>query len=362
MIEQESYAYWLYSVAGMGRHKIKKVVEQCGCAKEAYYLTEEQWNMLYGIEERDIIEILKSKKNWDVEEKWQELLKEEISFVSMEHSLYPKRLRDIEDNPFGIFFKGRLPDEEKVSVAMVGARSCSQYGRAVALSYAKALALAGVQVISGMAQGIDSFGHWGAIDGGGKTYGVLGSGVDVCYPKGAAQLYGRIQKQGGLLSEYLPGTPPKPGLFPQRNRIISGLADAIILVEARNRSGSLITADFALEQGKDIYAVPGRLDDELSSGCNGLISQGAGILLSVGQLLQQLGIEPIILDENLEKEKNTLEKEELLVYSCFDLHAKNIEELQRATKMNIPLLADALERLQRKGLIVEIFKNQYCKK
>lgn len=227
------------------------------------------------------------------------------------------------------------------------------------------LASHGISVISGMAYGIDSFGHWGAIRGGGATYAVLGSGADVCYPKGGRELYEKIQKEGGILSEYLPNTAPVAAQFPARNRIISALSDIVILVEAKERSGSLITAEFALEQGKDIYAVPGRINDALSAGCNRLIAQGAQILTNLSDFLEELGVSSAAYNQEKEKEnekmKNALEKEELLVYSCFGLHAKTIEELVLHTGLSAGVVADLLVKLMMKGIVEEEFKNRYRK-
>ena len=163
----------------------------------------------------------------------------------------------------------------------MGARSCTPYGEKYALEYGKKLAECGIQVISGLARGVDGIGQRGALLGGGKTFAVLGSGVDVCYPKNHMGLYLDIlEQEGGILSELPPGTPPLPQHFPRRNRIISALSDIVLVMEARERSGSLITADLALEQGKDVYALPGPVNSSLSQGCNRLIFQGAGILLS----------------------------------------------------------------------------------
>ena len=158
-----------------------------------------------------------------------------------------------------------------------------------------------IPVISGLAEGIDAAGQAGAIKGGGETYAVLGCGVDICYPKQNAALYETIRQQGGILSELPPKTTPKPYYFPARNRIISGLAEVVVIAEAKKKSGSLITAEHALEQGKDIYVFPGRTTDALSYGCNALIQQGAGIILSVEEFLKQL---PYNATQSLQMGKN----------------------------------------------------------
>ena len=201
---------------------------------------------------------------------------------------YPRRLLEIPQAPKQLYVKGRLPEEGMPSVAIIGARDCSYYGQEVAKRLGRLFGENGIQVISGMARGIDGIGQQAALQAGGSSFAVLGCGADICYPRQNQDLYDRLCKQGGVISEYEWGTPPRAGNFPPRNRIVSGLADAVIVVEARKKSGTLITVDMALEQGKEVYAVPGRLVDDLSSGCNYLIKNGAGILLDMEEFMEEL--------------------------------------------------------------------------
>ena len=360
--ELKKYQYWMNCIPGIGNKKRQKLVEYCGSAKEVFFMKKEQLCKIEGIRDSDVEAIAESRKGFDLEQGISYLEKEGISMVTVEEEAFPKRLARIADCPYAVFYKGKLPAEEEKTAAVVGARICSAYGRAAALEIAEKLAAHGVGIVSGMASGIDSFGHWGAIRGGGKTYAVLGCGVDVCYPKGGWELYGRILESGGVLSEYLPKTPPAAARFPARNRFISALSDVVIVIEAKQRSGSLITADFALEQGKDIYAVPGRLSDALSAGCNALIRQGGGIVVSPDDLLLELGISTGKREDKQKSTKNSLEKDEALVYSCFDLQPKSMEELVKMTKIPVSAMADLLVRLLGKGLIEEYYKNYYCKK
>lgn len=212
----------------------------------------------------------------------------EIYIISRKTVRYPKRFEILPDMPEMLYVMGELPDDNTPSVAIVGARMCSRYGRSTAFAFGKELARKGVSVISGMALGIDGAAQEGALAGGGKTYAVLGCGVDICYPKGNAMLYDQIPQHGGILSEFPPGMQPLRHNFPLRNRLIAALADVVVVVEARKKSGSLITVDYALEQGKSVYAVPGRIGDALSDGCNYLIAQGAGIAWSVEAILEEL--------------------------------------------------------------------------
>jgi len=220
-----------------------------------------------------------------------------VHFVSLYDSSYPHRLRDIPDAPEALFFYGRLPDDSLPSVAVIGARNCSGYGRQMAREFARELAENGIQVISGMARGIDGLAEDAAMSAGGYACSVLGCGIDTCYPRENKGLYDRCMASGCILSEYAPGTPPNPRFFPARNRIISGLSDSVIVIEAREHSGTLITVNMALEQGRDIYALPGRINDSLSYGCNLLIRDGATPLLRphefVAEFYSRLGISPL---------------------------------------------------------------------
>jgi DNA processing protein len=281
----------------------------------------------------------------------------------LEEAGYPEKLKRTADAPYGLYLKGRLIENDMPTVAIVGARMCSEYGRIMALELGRALADRKAGVVSGMAYGVDTAGHQGALQAAGKTVAVLGGGVDVVYPAANRRLYEEILEKGGtILSEYPPGTQPLARYFPARNRIISGLSDVVIIVEAKEQSGSLITADYALEQGKDIYAVPGRVTDALSAGCNNLIRQGAGIISDVGEFLKELNFIGESGDIQQNFQKILLEKEELLVYSCVDLRPKSIEELLQKTGLPVPKMLGILASLEQKGFINETFKNCYIRR
>lgn len=210
--------------------------------------------------------------------------------VTLSDSAYPSCLRTVRQPPKTIYFRGQLPDDTKPSVAIVGARNCTYYGSDMAEWFAGELAKAGVQIISGMAMGIDGIAQRAALSAGGKSFGILGSGTEYCYPTRNRDLYEALLEKGGVISEYPKGTEPKGVLFPSRNRIIAGFSQVVLVVEARLQSGTLITADYALEQGKDVFVLPGRLSDPLSAGCNRLLAQGAGIALTPDTILEALGL------------------------------------------------------------------------
>jgi DNA processing protein len=215
-----------------------------------------------------------------------------INVVRRRDAGYPPLLAEMHDPPERLYVRGgEIELLTKPAVAVVGARSCSSYGREVARALARELAAAGLVVVSGLARGIDGEAHRGALDAGGPTVAVLGCGIDRDYPRAHAELARRVAETGAIVSEYPAGVEPAPWRFPARNRIIAGLALATVVVEARERSGALITADFALELGREVFAVPGEITSTLSSGTNGLIRQGAAPLLSSDDVFAALGVE-----------------------------------------------------------------------
>jgi DNA processing protein len=262
---------------------------------------------------------------------------------------FPSLLRAIHDPPPGLFIRGAgaLDLLARTAVAIVGARSCSPYGSQVARTCARELAAAGLVVISGLARGIDGEAHRGALEAGGITIAVLGCGIDRDYPASHRELAARICRRGVIVSEYAPGVEPAPWRFPARNRIIAGLARATVVVEARERSGALITADFALEQGREVFAVPGEITSTLSAGSNALLVVGASPYTSSHDVLDALGIEAPTAPE-LE-----LGSEAALVLERLREFAAGADELQRSTGLGAGALAAALTELELAGAAVQ---------
>lgn len=356
------YEYWLASMRGISDKKKQKLRKYMRSAQEIYYIEETELKNITFLTEEDKNTLRIAQNTTTFETEWKELNKRDIWMVLCFEEKYPKRLLSIEDMPYAIYGKGSLPEESSISVAMVGARNCTMYGEIYAGGFAKALAEAGVQIISGLARGIDGAGQRGALTGGGKTFAVMGCGVDVCYPREHIGLYMDILEHGGgILSELPPGTKPLSFHFPRRNRIISGLSDYVLVMEAREKSGSLITADMALEQGRDVWALPGPLDSELSRGCNMLIRQGAGILVSPETLLEDLKLSNINFLKNQTETKKMLETKENMVYSSVGLYPKNIGELIDETGLSVSEIMRLLVGLELKGYIKEITKNHYIR-
>lgn len=282
----DKYLYWLANVEGIGTAGRERLLEAFGTGDSVYGAEEKHLEMV--LEKGRAEKLVEMRKTWDVDREYERLQKKQISCVCTADEEYPERLRHIPDHPFCVYYKGQLPQTEKLAVAVVGARECSDYGRFIAAELGKELGEAGVQVISGMARGIDGVSQLAALNAGGESFAILGNGVDICYPRDNRPIYDRMLVQGGILSIYSPGTAPKPQLFPPRNRIVSGLADVLVVVEARQKSGTLITVDMALEQGREVYAVPGRITDRLSDGCNKLVKDGALVFLSPKDFMEGL--------------------------------------------------------------------------
>lgn len=355
------YKYWLANINGLWNGKRLLLYRNHISAEQLYYIEEKELENITGLTVEDIEAIKRSKDIWDIDKEWTDFCLTGFGFVTIEDNEYPIKLREIFDPPYCLFYKGNLPKPDKKTIAIVGARGRSAYGESVAKEIAKRLAVLNVDVISGMARGIDRDGHLGAIDGGGNTFAVLGCGIDVCYPVENKFLYDKIPNHGGIISEYPLNTPPLSINFPRRNRIISGLSDGVIVVEAKIKSGSLITADYALEQGKDIYVVPGRITDTLSQGCNALVKQGACIISSIDEFINELCDLETKYCVQMDFRKNILEKQESLVYSLLDFRPIGIGTIMETLPFQLSELLTILEQLESKGFIRETIPNYYVR-
>ncbi len=357
------YEYWLACIHGITAQKKMRLRECMKTAEAIYYIEETQLRSIEFLNEREQNRLIQAKQQKDFEDEYKKMCEKEIRFIPYFSAEYPGKLKEIPDSPYAVYAKGSLPDPQKKKAAIIGARRCSPYGEKYAMDFAHALAGRGVEIISGMARGVDGMGHRGALLAGGRTFAVLGCGVDVCYPREHIGLYVDILEQGGgILSEYPPGTAPLPQNFPARNRIISGLSDAVLVMEAGRKSGSLITVDMALEQGRDVYALPGPVNSTLSAGCNHLIRQGAGVLLNPDDFLAEWNLGGNEASSGSKKEvknEKMLETAEKLVYSCLGLYPKNVDQVVRETKLCIQEVLELLVSLELQGYIREISKNHY---
>jgi DNA processing protein len=272
-----------------------------------------------------------------------------LRFVGRSDPAFPPLLRELHDPPPGLFVRGSAEAAllAQPAVAIVGARACSSYGAQVARLLGRELAAAGLVVVSGLARGIDGEAHRGALEAGGATVAVLGCGIDRDYPAAHAHLARGICETGLVVSEYAPAIEPAPWRFPARNRIIAGLAPATVIVEARERSGALITADFALEAGREVFAVPGEITSTLASGTNGLLRLGATPLTSAEDVLESFGIRPS------PPERPDLGEEARTVLAAVASEPAGADDLCRATGLDAAALATALAELELADAVVE---------
>lgn len=292
------------------------------------------------------------------------LIDQDIRLCIREDQDFPEKLKNIPDSPCALFVKGKLPPPAVPAIAIIGARESTAHGRWMAEKIAGELAVCGLPVISGMAEGIDGSGHKGALAAGGLTYAVLGCGIDICYPKCHEKLYEQISKNGGVISEYPPGTPGIAYYFPKRNRIISALSDIVLVVEAREKSGSLITVSYALEQGRDVMAVPGRPDDSFSFSCNRLIREGAGVCTCTEDILTQLDllVPPEERISDSAAKLATLNEPETAIYNLLSGTPLHTDELIIRTGLSYSDLIQILISLELKGLATSPSNNMYQKK
>lgn len=286
MYNDREILYFLQTIPGFGSRTIRSLWNHFSSGMELFQAEEEGLKQL--LKPSQVRAFLREREKQSPSERMVQLQKKGIHYYCIFDWQYPNRLRVVADTPLALFVMGKLPSEQEMTAAVVGARYHSYYGEKNTREFSALLAQNGIAIISGMAKGIDSIAQLAAIENGGSTYAVLGCGVDVCYPEESRRLYDILPEHGGIISEYLPSTTPKPGLFPLRNRIISALGDILLVMEAKEKSGTLITVDMALEQGKEIWALPGRTEDALSAGCNRLIAQGAGILTGAAEFSAEL--------------------------------------------------------------------------
>ena len=282
------YWIWLSRIEGLNSKLLNDLLEKYDSPKTLWNKTKEEL-IEDGIKEKHAYEITNNYYRERLDTYLKYMNENGIEIITIKDKEYPDKLKVIYDPPVVLYVKGNKNILNSRSIAIVGCRMCTKYGEKVAKSLAYNLSLNNINVISGLARGIDSFAHKGALNQKGKTIAIVGCGLDRVYPEENKILFNEIIKDGGaIVSEYIIGTKPLGRNFPKRNRIISGIANGLIVVEAREKSGTLITVDFALEQGKNIYTVPGNIDNPNSYGTNDLIKQGAKAITSVEDVLEDL--------------------------------------------------------------------------
>jgi len=300
-------------------------------------------------------------RRW-ADQEYERVCAQNIHILCADDLLFPSLLRTIHDPPVLLYLRGKIDCLNTPSVAVIGSRAATDYGRRVSSMLAGQLARAGIVVVSGLAVGIDGHAHAGCLEAGGKTVAVLGCGVDVLYPRSHGALYNRVMENGLLVSEYPLGSRPEGFRFPARNRIISGLSLGVIVVEATCKSGSLITARLALDQGREVFGVPGRIDSGKSEGVHRLLQQGAHLVQSVDDVLEELQLAVTMHQVNSAPDAAPLEKlpgPEKKLLACIDVYPTDIDELAAQSGILPGLLQNLLLQLELKGYIRQLPGQQY---
>lgn len=377
----DSYDCWLSCAVNTAEH-IEKLLAHFKTAQEVFEADEKELRALDYLNEAELTYLTDPRKERNMEMQNRFVEQNRIRAVRYDEEGYPERFRMLSDRPYCMFYQGTLPEKNLPALAVVGSRRPSIYGEEMTEDFAGALAGAGIVIISGIAMGIDGISHKAALDVGGKTVGILGSGIGVPYPKENWTLYREMCEKGCVMSEYGPGVPPLKYHFPHRNRLISALSDGILVVEAAERSGTLITVDRGLEQGKEIYVIPGRIGDRMSAGCLQLIKQGARLVTDPAEIALDLAE---IVNNRLQNETNRedisenskncaysiklskksengnlgLARDEKVVYDLCRLDTRHFDALLQGSGLTVARLSEILYGLQAKGLIRQTVPNYY---
>lgn len=350
MIDEKLAVWALSSIEGIGPARVKLLIRHCGNASSVF---EQSLDSLASIENigENLARMILGPLDWvSLEKKYADYIPNGSEFIAITDSVYPDRLKNIPDPPPYLYLSGDAGILESPCLALVGSRKPSDYGLRVAKDIAGQLASTGVTIISGLAQGIDSAAHEGALNSGGNTAAVFGCGLDVIYPPGNRKLADRIREKGCLISEFPRGTKPEPFNFPFRNRIISGLSDGVLVVEAKVQSGALITANLALEQGRDVLAIPGNIDNKLSDGPNNLLRNGAIPVLTANDIFDNFGWH--MPSRQKELKKPDLFGDEKEIYGYLSVKPIHLDELARKTGLDPGRMAEVLLNLELKGFIM----------
>ncbi|MGM0472212.1 MAG: DNA-processing protein DprA [Bacillota bacterium] len=360
--------YWLglIKLQGLGPKLIKNLIDFFGDAHSIWQASQEELCQVNLVGAKRSRQIIKDRAEIDLDYELEQLDRLNINFLTLTDSDYPSLLKNIYDPPPVLFYQGTLNQQDLISLSIVGSRKCTTYGRRVAERLADNLAQQGFTIVSGLARGIDTAAHQGALQGG-RTLAVLGSGLDVIYPPENKELAAKVSNQGALLSAFPVGTSPVGSNFPQRNRIISGLSLGTIVVEAAQKSGSLITANYALNQGREVFAIPGDITRVQSVGTNQLIQVGAKLVQKIDDIIEELPLEG--WHQMIENSDDSLKSEEIAdlelssmeeqVYNHLSSTPQDFDQLVVKSKVATHKLHSILLQLEIKGLVEQLAGNRF---
>jgi len=346
--------YWVgfNLVKGIGAVRMRKLMDYFGSAEQAWNASQETLE-ISGLSPKIVQTIIHTRTSGMLDRMWDYLQEQEIKVIVWSDQNYPRRLEEIEQPPPVLYLRGTLIDEDQWAVAIVGTRRVTPYGRQVAEDIAGSLTSNGITIVSGLARGTDAIAHQAALRNGGRTLAVLGNGVDRIYPPEHSKLAEKIIGHGAVISDYPPGTAPEAANFPPRNRIIAGLSQAVIIVEAGEKSGALITAAFAAEQGREVFAVPGNIHAVQSKGTNLLIREGAHILLDSQDVLETLNFAQVS-QQRVARVVLPSDSTEAHLYKILGREPLHVDEIQRISDLPIEQVTATLTLLELKGMIRQV--------
>jgi DNA processing protein len=347
----------LNRVNGIGAVRFQALIDHFGDAQTAWEAPPGQLRHV-GLTDKVLEQFLQVRASLDIYALWDELVEQDIEIITWLDENYPRRLKQIDTPPPVLYTRGTLIEQDDWAVAVVGTRKKSAYGEQVAEELGRFLAHQRVTLVSGLARGIDSIAHKAALQAGGRSIAVLGSGVDVIYPPDNRKLAEEMIESGALISDYPPGTRPDGGNFPPRNRIISGLSLATVVVEAGHKSGALITAQFAIEQGREVFAVPGKIYAPGSQGPNRLIRDGAHPLTSIEDLIEALDLS-MITEHQHARVVLPADATEASLYAVLKREPQHIDDLTRQTGLPPEKVSATLALMELKGMVRQVGGMQY---
>ena len=353
-MDRDELAYWVgfNVVSGIGPVRFRALRRHFPDLREAWEAEHGELRRA-GLDQRAIASLLRARETLSLEEELDKIQRAGARAITWEDEEYPPRLQHIYAPPPVLYIKGRLRPEDEWALAVVGTRRPTPYGRAATRRLVESLARHGIAVVSGLAWGIDTEGHSAALSAGGRTIAVLGSGIDVIYPSEHRHIAERIVEHGAVISECPMGTAPAGKNFPARNRIISGMSLGTLVVEAPRGSGALITAQYALQQGREVFAVPGSIFNPASDGTNRLIQNGAKLVLSIEDILEELNLVAMTAAEEVRKVVPASEEEALLL-EHLSIEPVHIDEMSRASGMAAAQVSSTLTLMELKGLVREV--------
>ena len=364
-MKKNSLQYWLAwnKITDIGPKRFYNLLEYFGSLDTAWQAKSGEISKILNLNPKISSRIFEEKNNINPEQELDLIDKHKVNVLTIEDNQYPDNLKTIHYPPPVLYFKGTIIEADKNSISIVGSRKATYYGKMVAEKLSKDLALSSLTIISGMARGIDTAAHKGTLSVNGRTIAVMGCGIDYIYPPENRRLAQEIQESGAILSEFPLFTLPERQNFPRRNRIISGLSLGTVVVEAAEKSGALITADFALNQGREVFAIPGNINSPLSNGSHNLIKQGAKLVENYQDILEEIHMvfSQKTAGKEIVKENTSLNEEEKIIYQLITKEPAQIDEIIAASKLSAGKVSEILLNLELKDLIKEIEGKRFIK-